>query len=191
MIVDVVGAPAGPYSSIGWPGFLGVFSAVAEGRFAITLNAVLSEDTPQLAPSITLTLREVFETAHTFDEAIDMLTSRTIASDCLLLVTGTQNDQRVVVERTSTRSATRRQEGGPLVVTNDYRRLENTGGGGASELHATACSRFDRALYLATIGAKDPAACLAVLEDPKVKMMITVQHMVLQASTGMVEVALP
>lgn len=191
ILVDVIGAPAGPYTSVGWPGFLGVFSGVAQGRFAITLNAVLSEDTPQLAPSITLTLREVFETARTFDEAVDMLTSRTIASDCLLLVTGTENAERVVVERTSTRSATRRQEGGPLVVTNDYRRLEDTGGGGASQLHATACTRFDRALYLATVGAKDPAACLAVLKDPKVKMMITVQQMVLQASTGLAEVALP
>ncbi|MHA3913655.1 hypothetical protein [Halovulum sp. GXIMD14793] len=35
------GAPAGEFTSIGWPGFAGVLSGVAPGRFAITLNAVL------------------------------------------------------------------------------------------------------------------------------------------------------
>ena len=31
-----------PTRVAGWPGFMGVFSGVAEGRFAITLNAVVS-----------------------------------------------------------------------------------------------------------------------------------------------------
>lgn len=192
LITDFVNGAAGPFSTVGWPGFLGAFSGVAKGRFAITLNAVISDEKPQLAPSIALTLREVFETAATFDAAVDLLETMTLASDCLLLVTGVNADQRVVIERTSTRSALRRQVGGPLVVTNDYRLLEDTGTDDVmSELHASTCTRFNRALYLASHDTPSPEMCLSLLQDPKVKMMITVQQMVMQASTGLLEVVLP
>jgi acid ceramidase len=193
LITDFVGGAAGPFSTVGWPGFFGAFSGVAKGRFAITLNAVISDEKPQIAPSIALTLREVFETAPSFDAAIEKLQTITLASDCLLLVTGTKPDERVVIERTSTRSALRTQIGGPLVVTNDYRMLEDTGWDGrdVGELHASTCTRFDRALYLASREAPSPEMCLALLKDPKVKMMITVQQMVLQASTGLLVVSLP
>lgn len=189
LVVDFVGAPGGPFSTVGWPGFVGAFSGVAPGRFAITMNAVISDETPSLSTSIALTIRDVFENAKTFDEAVDLLESRTIAADCLLLVTGVEEDERVVVERTSTRSATRRQVGGPLVVTNDYRILDVTAGEG-NELQATACSRFDRALYLAC-GVSDARSAFDVLRDPKVQMEITVQQMVFCAKSGLLEVRLP
>ena len=35
------------YRIVGWPGFIGCFSGVAPGRFAVTLNAVLSDDPPR------------------------------------------------------------------------------------------------------------------------------------------------
>ncbi|MBM3788710.1 MAG: hypothetical protein FJW30_30615, partial [Acidobacteria bacterium] len=38
------GAPAGEFTTVGWPGFVGVFSGVAPGRFAVTLNAVVSDE---------------------------------------------------------------------------------------------------------------------------------------------------
>ena len=41
------GAPAGSFTTIGWPGFLGAFSGIAPGRFAVSLNAVLSEEPAQ------------------------------------------------------------------------------------------------------------------------------------------------
>lgn len=192
LITDFVNGAAGPFSTVGWPGFLGAFSGVAKGRFAITLNAVISDEKPQIAPSIALALREVFETAPTFEAAVELLDSMNLASDCLLLVTGVNAGQRVVIERTSTRSAQRTQIGGPLVVTNDYRMLEDTGTDvSMSELHASTCTRFNRALYLASRDTPSPEMCLSLLQDPKVKMMITVQQMVMQASTGLLEVVLP
>ena len=36
--VEFVGAPAGDFHAVGWPGLAGVFSGLAPGRFAITLN---------------------------------------------------------------------------------------------------------------------------------------------------------
>ncbi|HJL35151.1 MAG TPA: C45 family peptidase, partial [Polyangiaceae bacterium LLY-WYZ-15_(1-7)] len=166
--------------TVGWPGFVGAFSGVAPGRFALSLNAVLSEEAPRLAPSIALLLRDVLERAPSFDAALERLAESEIASDCLLLLTGTAPGERVVIERTPTRYALRRSEG-PLVVTNDYRALE--GGGAAGLLGATACARFDRAAELAA-GGLDPEAAFALLSDDAVRMAITVQQMAFRAATG-------
>lgn len=180
-----------PTRVAGWPGFMGVFSGVAEGRFAITLNAVVSGETPQLATSITLLLREVFDTAKDYDEAVTRLSEGTIASDCLLLVSGTREGEMCVIERTSRRSAIRHPANGLIVVTNDYRAME-VETVERSELQATACARFDRARAQALRHRPaTPEACFGILTDPKVKMLITVQHMVMRAATGELHIRLP
>lgn len=188
------GACPTPYKAVGWPGFVGIFSAVATNRFAVTLNAVLSAEHPSLAPSITMLLRSVFDSARSYHEAVATLSSTPIAADCLLLVTGTREGEMCVIERTSTRSAVRKPEGGLLVVTNDYRALESgfEDVQGAHDLQATACARFDRATDLARHALPtDASDCLRILKDGAIEMDMTVQHMVMQASTGLLEVTLP
>jgi hypothetical protein len=177
---------------VGWPGFTGCFSGVAPGRFAVTLNAVLSDDLPQLAASIVYTLRELLEEAASFREAVDELARRPIATDALLLVTGIAPGEMAVIERTPTRAAVRGPQNGVLVVTNDYRDLPIWSAGrpalGAG-LAATACGRFDRACELVRPGrVQDVSAAMAVLRDPQVVLGITVQHMVLRARDGLVHV---
>jgi hypothetical protein len=54
-----------------------------------------------------------------------------------------------------------------------------------SELQATACGRYNRISEL--VGARvprDATECLNYLNDPVVRMGITVQQMVFQAATG-------
>src|SRR5262249_58170211 len=89
-ICRFTGAPVGEFTVVGWPGFVGVFSAVAPGRFAITLNAVLSTDAVSLGTPVVFLIRKVLEEAQTFQEACKALAETPIASDCLLLVTGTR-----------------------------------------------------------------------------------------------------
>ena len=182
-----------PYKIVGWPGFIGVFSGMATDRFAITLNAVVSADTPQLAQSITLLLRSVFDSAPDYDNAVSILTETPIAADCLLLVTGTKTGEMVVIERTSTRAELRRPENGMVVVTNDYRALDS--GFAPAEgnvLQETACARFDQATRLCSQHRPaNVADCFSILENSDVKMGITVQHMAMRARTGELEVRLP
>lgn len=187
------GSCPGSYKSVSWPGFIGVFSAVAAGRFAVTLNAVISAETPQLAQSITLLLRSVFDTATDYRQAVKKLSETPIAADCLLLVTGTKSGEMAVIERTSTRAEIRQPTNGLVVVTNDYRAMDSGfAPAEGNELQATACSRFDRATALAQSARPTTAAdCFAILQDSEVKMGITVQHMVMQASTGFLDVRLP
>src|SRR5439155_10458057 len=48
-ICHFVGAPAGKFTTLGWPGFIGPFSGIAPGRLALTLTTVLSVEPAQPA----------------------------------------------------------------------------------------------------------------------------------------------
>ncbi len=167
---------------------------MAPGRFAITLNAVLSDDPPAIATPITYLIRSVFESTITFEEAIDRLAATEVMSDCLLLVTGTQPGEMVAIERSPTRAAFRYPAHGWLVATNDYLALPTkpTAVGAEQVLRQTSCSRFDRAsLLLGQQIAGDIETCFSILTDSAVRMEITVQHMVMSAAQGILEVRLP
>ena len=181
------------FRSVGWPGFIGAFSGVAPGRFAVTLNAVLSKEPPAFAPPVTFLLRSVLETANTFEEAVDVLSTTEIASDCLLLITGTKPGEMRVVERTPTRAAVRYPKDGFIVVANDYFEIDNTAAPNTGqELQISSCGRFERATALIEQSVPQNAAhCFDILSDPSVKMGITVQQMVMSAASGSLAVQLP
>ena len=184
VVVEFRGAGGRDFLAIGWPGLSGVFSAVAPGRFAVTLNAVLSTEPAQLATPVVFLLREVLETAASYDEAADRLCRTPIPCDCLLLLSGPQPEQQQVIERTPARHATR-QGDGVVWVTNDYHALDTGTATAHSELLATACGRFDRIGQL--LQAKPPNTldqCLDHLADHQVQMGITVQQMAFCVTTG-------
>ncbi|HBQ17699.1 MAG TPA: hypothetical protein DEF51_43415 [Myxococcales bacterium] len=191
LLCDFRGAPT-PYRSVGWPGFMGVFTGVAEGRFAVSLNAVISAEPKPLALPVTLLLRKVFDEARSYEEAVMTLAETPIASDCLLLVTGTKAGEMVVIERTSTRSALRAPANGLVVVTNDYRAIDDGFERPGDALAATSCGRFDRATHLASSSTPTTFdAAFEILLDDKVRMDITVQSVVMHAASGACEVRLP
>src|SRR5262249_42706917 len=94
-----VGAPAGEFTTVGWPGFVGAFSGIAPGRFAVTLNAVLSDEPAQLGTPVVLLIRRTLEEARSFTEAVRTLSETPIPCDCLLLVTGVRSGEMAVIER--------------------------------------------------------------------------------------------
>ncbi|QOY89663.1 C45 family autoproteolytic acyltransferase/hydolase [Paludibaculum fermentans] len=183
---EFVGGPAGRFRTVGWPGFVGAFSGVAENRFAVTLNAVISDEPLQAAAPVVFALRQVLEEAENFEAVLHTLRTIPLASDSLLLLTGVREGEMVVIERTPTRAEVRRPENGAIFVTNDYRMLRTGLRGFESELQASACRRYDRASALvASQKPKDAAECFACLSDPEVRMGLTVQQMVFQAGTGL------
>ncbi|MEO0531583.1 MAG: C45 family peptidase [Planctomycetota bacterium] len=186
VVTHFVNGPHGDFLAIGWPGFLGAFSGVARGRFSVTLNAVLSDEPGQVALPIVFLLREVLEEAATFDEAVSLLSTTTIATDCLLLVAGTSEGQMVVIERTPTRFAHREAASGePLCVTNNYQLIDAYSGKITSELLSTSCGRYARIAEL--LIADSPSSlpeCIDYLGDSQVMMEITVQQMAFRPRTG-------
>lgn len=178
------GAPAGEFISFGWPGYLGVLSGMAPGRFAITLNAVLSEEPTQRALPVAFQIRKTFEEAATFAGAVERLSQAVIPGNCLLLVSGTGPGEMLVIERTPTRNAIRLCEAGRIIVTNEYRKLDTETVFASSELQSSSCSRYGRVVNLLHRPPKGLQDCIDHLRDPAVQMSITVQQMAFHAATG-------
>jgi len=175
------------FKTIGWLGFIGALSGSKPCEFALTLNAVSSKDQPEIALPVSFLLRDILDSCDTYQEAKEKLEGTTIASDCLILLSGKSANEMVVIERTPTRFATREAQNGFIVVTNDYKELENDLSG-ESVLQSTSCSRYDRTVeLLKTKIPIDSKECFDILKDDNVKMGITVQHMVFNNKNGCVE----
>ena len=182
----------GHFETVGWPGMIGSFSGIARGRFAITMNAVVSREPAEPAASIAMLIRQAFETCADFNAAVRLLSETKITADCLLLVTGSREGELVVIERTSSRAALRAAENGILVVTNDYRVMPGEAPEHVGELARTADSRFVRAHQLTHERRPiTPTACFEILRDAKVRMDMTVQQMFMHAASGTLDVRDP
>lgn len=173
------------YLTIGWPGFTGCLSGMAIGKFSISLNSVWSNEKPTMAEPVTYLIRKVLETAVDFNAAIEQLKNTPIASDCLLLVCGTRENEMAVVERTPTKGLVRIAKNGKVLVTNDYKLIKPTEKEGLNEIFDTSCGRYDR---MEELLEKDPIFnpnhIHRVLSDAKVRMGITMQQMYFHPKTG-------
>jgi hypothetical protein len=127
---------AGEYHSVTWPGFVGVLTAMAPGRFAAAINqAPMWRRTrhPWLRPFDMLAnaaatwplrhmppdqlLREVFETAPDFSSARQRLETTPIARPVIYTLAGCEPGERCVIERTIDGFTTRIEDTG---AANDW-----------------------------------------------------------------------
>jgi hypothetical protein len=129
--------PAGEFFSVTWPGFVGVLTAMAPGRFAAAINqAPLRRRTlhPWLRPfDLALNgaqtwwrvrhmppdhlLRRVCETCRTFAEARQMLETVPVARPVIFTLAGCARGERCVIERVEEGHTT---HGGDTVAANDW-----------------------------------------------------------------------
>lgn len=106
----------GAYDSVTWPGFSGVLTAVAPGRFSAAINQppmrkwtpscwvdwginrvrMWREDT---LPPVHL-LRQVFDQCRTYVEAREILATTPLAMPAFITLSGIEPDQCCVIERT-------------------------------------------------------------------------------------------
>lgn len=112
--------PAGPWYNIGWPGFAGVLTGLAPGRFAAAFNqAPLRRRTPFAATDWLLDrvsvgssdalppahlLRQVFEQARDYREAKERLMRTPICLPALFALSGTVPGEGCVIERLERRA---------------------------------------------------------------------------------------
>lgn len=170
------------FVNAGWPGAIGVVSGLSARGFAVVLNAV-GGGSDMLGYPVLLHLRRVVEDAENFDAAVEWLASERLTAGALFTVVGTENHQRVVVERKPSAFVVRRPIGDePLVATNDYRLLNASEQGSMQMLLQTSCSRFDvlSQLFLKHRATDEIADShlLYALTDPRIRQTITAQHMI-------------
>lgn len=174
------------WASASWPGTVGVVTGMSHRGFAFAINAVSGPDGPErMGYPVLLHLRRVLEDAKGFDHAMDMLANQKLTVGALFTLIGTENDQRVVIERSPRKHAIRRPTGdGPLVTTNDYRLLYEAGTHAEHEFYESTCGRFDALCgFFAKHESDQPVedeALLNILSDPKVKQGITAQHVIMR-----------
>jgi hypothetical protein len=115
VIVAHVQGAAGDYENITWPGFSGVATAMAPGRFAAAINQPPMRQWTgscwfdwavnrtriwrrKALPPVHL-LRRVFDTCRTFTEARDMLEQTPLAMPAFFTLVGLGADEGCVIER--------------------------------------------------------------------------------------------
>lgn len=181
----------------GWPGELGAVTGMsAKGGFAIAMNSVSSpEPTRKTGYPVMLYLRLVLDTASSFEEAVRRLSSKRLASGCLITVVGRQNDQRVCIERTPTRAIRRLPQGdSPLVTTNEYRELgcDTPIAELERELLQTSCGRYEALTELLS-GTADSSDefLLYSLSDSRVRLAITAQHVIMRPHASSARLFVP
>lgn len=104
---------------------------MAPGRFSVGVNYVRhARDSGPASvarhaiaghPPVTWLVREVFEAAEGFDEAVRILEGTRLVAPVIFTVAGVRDGEAVVIERTAKSAALRRPGGSPLVAANHYR----------------------------------------------------------------------
>jgi hypothetical protein len=181
------------FASCGWPGAVGVVTGYSARGFAVALNAVTgSEPADPSGYPVLLLLRRALEDCGGFNDALQLLAETRTPVGALFTLVGTENRQRVVIERSPTRQALRWATGDePLLATNDYRLLSEPPAAtsqhtapGAEGLAESACSRFDALRgFCADVPAGDAVTdehLLYFLSDPAVLQSITAQHVIVR-----------
>jgi hypothetical protein len=125
--------PAGAFYSLTWPGFAGVITGLAKGRFAAAINQppMLTRRLGRLGdwlvsridlwrhggvPAAHL-LRRVFEQAPDYESAMQMLHDTPIALPAIFTLVGPKPGEGCIIERTVDRAAVRP---GPAAVANHW-----------------------------------------------------------------------
>lgn len=132
--------PAGDFLNLTWPGFTGVLTALAPGRFAAAVNQPPMRAhglTPPLDWAVNKTrmwrsraqtpahlLRRAFETCAGYAEAREMLVATPICLPVLYTLSGTAAGEGCVIERTETAAAVHEA---PAAIANHWLDMPDKG----------------------------------------------------------------
>jgi len=128
-VLRVHGAPAGGYAVVGWPGLVGALTAVAPGRFTVSVNFVrhrhgglgrLLARAARGALPVPWAVRDALDHARTFAEATERLRRAPLLAPVLLALAGPRRGEAVVLERTACGAELRRPLEGALCLANHY-----------------------------------------------------------------------
>ncbi|HYD15018.1 MAG TPA: hypothetical protein VEA77_01325 [Hyphomicrobium sp.] len=133
VIAARVKSPRGPFVTLTWPGYTGVLTGMAPGRFSAALNQApmrkaigfyvldwaVSRRRVWTMPHPTPAhlLRSVFEQATDFAEARERLTNSPISTPAIYSLAGIRAGETIIIERTETEA---RVHVGPNVAANHW-----------------------------------------------------------------------
>ena len=178
------------FYSVTFPGYSGILTGVAPGRFSVALNAVWNDDGVGLGAAPTLLLRQALETCADYYDAIKLLSRTRLVCGAMFTVVdgrpmvGGPSPRAVVIERTTGKYAIRKpvqvQENVFVVcATNNFQIIgKEPIKGGGSDIGETSCQRHKTVMEEAAklredFGMEDVRAIL-----DKVRLSCTIHSMV-------------
>lgn len=192
VLAACVMAPAGRYVTLTWPGYTGVLSALAPGRFAVALNQAPMRKAAGFYfldwaanrvrvwsmphPTPAHVLRSVCDNVGSFEQAVDLLQTAPLSTPAIFSLCGLDACETVVIERTETEARVHR---GSRVAANHW---QSPGWQG----HPRGTDSEGRAAMLARI-APDFGSGFGWLEPPVLNSR-TRLAMVADATAGRIEV---
>ena len=179
-----VAGKAGAYTALTWPGYTGVLTASAPGRFAAALNQAPMRKPigmfyldwaanrrrvwtmPHQMPAHLL--RQVFETAANFDDARTMLIERPVSTPAIFSLAGVKPSETCVIERNETEA---KVHDGPNVAANHWQAVGWHGAprgtdsaGRACQMHAVE-AEFDLAMPWLKAPVLNPTTRIVMVAD--------------------------
>lgn len=163
-------------TNAGFLGMIGAVTGLSRNGFAVCLNASFGGSDLNGYP-VLLFLRHVLDTATSYRQALQMVTTERLMTAGIITVVGSKNDERAVVERLPRRAVVRTATGNePLLATNHFRELADP----------VECPRYDHmAVHAGTVPPLEVLTSRQVLQD------ITAQHVVMCLATQSAEMYAP
>ena len=201
--VHVEGVAVGDYWLVTWPGFFGALTAVAPGRFSVSVNYVKQPQHDTVAAAwqamggawpVPWAVRHALDSCKSFDQAVRYLRSVPLISPVLFAVAGTKAGEGVVIERGPDDYAVRKMDGACVTVTNHYQsEAFEDDNLDPDELSDMLSPERDAGLR-ANGGCRtvrDTAAAFRVLSRSRVILANTQHQVVMGAAQPMLQVRLP
>lgn len=202
VVVRVHGAPKGDYALVTWPGFFGGLTAVAPGRFSISVNFVAHSELGGVGSLLSRAargywpvpwlVREALDTCSSWSSAVKLLKSAKVLAPVLFTIAGTRPEEAVVIERTPDEGA--RSEPGrnaPVWITNHYAWTEHVGS--CDEGIMDSVPRFQHLkMVLAMAPPTSASEAFALLDDEALfQPNDTQQQVAMNAAKGLLWVRVP
>ncbi len=208
VIAARVDGHAGPYTTLTWPGYTGVLTALAPGRFAAALNQAPMRKPigmfyldwaanrrrvwtmPHQMPAHLL--RAVFEKAASFEDARDMLMTLPVSTPAIFSLAGLKPSEACVIERTETDA---KVHDGANVAANHWQAAGwqghprgNDSAGRACQMHAVEAT-FDPKMPWLKAPVLNPTTRIVMVADATEGRMIAQGFEGSQPATHVLELA--
>ena len=186
IVVDFVNGDAGPFTAVTWPGYVGMLSGVAKGRFAITINS--APHGPCRNPSHmppTVVIREAFEKCTDFDKAVEFIRSYKLTTNALFTVSGPKRGQAVTIEALCDDDKLRWMDHGILATANHFESKKFAYLNDDDEFHEDSIDRQkSAAAQAATTSMTALSEGFGFMNREPMDNSLTKQRMVLHPKTG-------
>lgn len=121
VVFHMINATAGDYYNIAFPGFVGVLTGFAPGRFSASINYATPDSFPSLGWPPSHLLRHVFEECTSYGEALQMLKSTLTGCPALITLVGTKRNEAAIIECSGKRNRViSMTKSHPIAISNDY-----------------------------------------------------------------------